>query len=218
MTTRDDHHRARRHRARPVHPGRPEGRPELRRPGEEGLLRRRHLPPRHPGLRRPGGRRPVRQEVEPRRRPRRHRRPGLQVRGRADPRRLRPRRAGDGQRRPEHERQPVLHLRRRPVGPAAQELHDLRPGDEGHGRRRQDRQRAAEQPRPAGFARRDDVGDDRTRSSRPAGMQRADRARITPNRPLQCGCNGPEASVEHEALRVFYQSVTKTLGFEGPLD
>ena len=49
----------------------------------------------------------------------------------------------------------------RPVRPAAQELHDLRPGDEGHGRRRQDRQRPAEQPRPAGFAGRDDVGDDR---------------------------------------------------------
>ena len=37
--------------------------------------------------------------------------------------------AGDGQRRPEHERQPVLHLHRRPDRPAAEELHALRPGD-----------------------------------------------------------------------------------------
>ena len=33
----------------------------------------------------------------------------------------------------------VLHLRRRPDRQAAQELHALRPGHEGHGRRRQDR-------------------------------------------------------------------------------
>ena len=52
----------------------PKAAPELHRPGEEGLLRRRHLPPRHPGLRRPGRRRPVRQEGEPRRGPRRDRR------------------------------------------------------------------------------------------------------------------------------------------------
>ena len=44
----------------------------------------------------------------------RHRWAGLQVRGRAGQGRLPARLAGDGQRRTEHERQPVLHLHRRP--------------------------------------------------------------------------------------------------------
>ena len=77
-------------------------------------------------------------------RPRRHRRAGLQVRGRADQGRLRPRRARDGQRRPEHERQPVLHLPRRPDRPPAQELHAVRAGHEGPRRRRRDRLGAAD--------------------------------------------------------------------------
>ena len=50
---------------------------------------------------------------------------------------------------PEHERQPVLHLHRRPDRQAAQELHAVRPGDQGHGRRRQDRFGAAQLAGPA---------------------------------------------------------------------
>ena len=91
---------------------------ELHRARQEGLLRRRHLPPRHPGLRHPGRRRAVRQEVVARARAASARGgPGYKfedepvqgdyVRGVA----------GDGQRRPEHERQPVLHL---PPGPDRQ--------------------------------------------------------------------------------------------------
>ena len=95
----------------------------------QGLLRRRRLPPRHPGLRRPGRRRPVRQEVVARARPGRDRRSRLQVRGRAGQGRLRPRRARDGQRRAEHQRQPVLHLPPGPDRQAAEELHAVRPGD-----------------------------------------------------------------------------------------
>ena len=108
---------------------------------EQGLLRRRHLPPGHPGLRRPGRRRRVRQEGVTPARPGRDGRSGLQVRGRAGPGRLRPRVAGDGQRGPEHERQPVLHLPPGPDRQAAQELHAVRPGDQGDGRRGQDRRR-----------------------------------------------------------------------------
>ena len=122
-----------------------------------------------------------------RRRPRRDRRARLQVRRRADPRRLRARRARDGQRRPEHERQPVLHLRRRPLRPAPEELHDLRPGHEGHGRRRQDRQCPAKRARPAGFAGRDDLGDDRRGLSTTAGC--AHHAGLAEFRALQCRCN-----------------------------
>ena len=78
---------------------------QLRVPRPPPLLRRRHLPPHHQRLHVPG------------RRPDRHRprRPRLPVRrraaeGRAVPDRLR----GDGQRRSEHQRQPVLpHLRHR---------------------------------------------------------------------------------------------------------
>jgi hypothetical protein len=40
---------------------------------------------------------------------------------------------------PEHERQPVLHLPSGPDRPPAEELHALRPGDEGPRRRRRDR-------------------------------------------------------------------------------
>ena len=40
---------------------------------------------------------------------------------------------------PEHERQPVLHLPPGPDRQAAEELHAVRAGHEGHGRRRQDR-------------------------------------------------------------------------------
>ena len=43
----------------------PKATPELHRPRQQGLLRRRHLPPGHPGLRHPGRRRAVRQEVGP---------------------------------------------------------------------------------------------------------------------------------------------------------
>ena len=63
-----------------------------------------------PGFVVQGGDGAVRQEVVPRAEPGRDRRAGLQVRGRAGPGRLRARRARDGERRPEHQRQPVLHL------------------------------------------------------------------------------------------------------------
>ena len=128
-------HRDRRHRGRPVRRERPEGDRELRQARRAGLLRRRHLPSRHPGLRRPGRRRPVRQEVVARARPGRDRRTGLQVRGRAGPGRLRPRVAGDGQRRAQHQRVAVLHLPPGPDRQAAEELHAVRPGDARHGRR-----------------------------------------------------------------------------------
>ena len=71
--------------------------------------------------------------------------------------RLRPRRAGDGQRRAEHERQPVLHLPPGPDRQAAQELHALRPGHEGHGRRRPDRRRPAQRHATCRTTGRDDV-------------------------------------------------------------
>ncbi len=61
---------------------------------------------------------------------------------------------------PEHEWLAVLHLHRRPHRPAAQELHALRPGDQGARHRRQDRVRAPRRTRPAQRAGRDDDGDD----------------------------------------------------------
>ena len=48
---------------------------------------------------------------------------------------------------------------RRPDREAAEELHDLRAGHEGHGRRRPDRGRPDRRPGPAGRAREDDDGD-----------------------------------------------------------
>ena len=56
---------------------------------------------------------------------------------------------GDGERRPEYERQPVLHRPPEPDRQAAEELHPVRPGDQGHGRRGPDRQCAARRARPA---------------------------------------------------------------------
>ncbi len=49
----------------------------------------------------------------------------------------------------EHQRQPVLHLPPGPDRQAPQAVHAVRPGDQGDGRRRQDRRRAARQPGPA---------------------------------------------------------------------
>ena len=79
--------------------------------------------------------------------------------------------------RPEHERLPVLHLHRRPDRPAAQELHAVRPGDQGPRHRRQDRVRAARRTRPAQRAGRDDDGDDpRGLTRRATGLLTAFRA------------------------------------------
>ena len=113
---------ARRDRLRAVRRRRAADRGELRQPGARRLLRRHDLPPRDPRLHGPG------------RRPDRHRlrRPGLPV-----PRRVLARRrhdgAGrpvDGQRRPGHERQPVLpHLRADAA--SRRSPHRLRPGDVG---------------------------------------------------------------------------------------
>ena len=83
--------------------GRAEDRQQLRLPGPLPLLRRHRLPPGHSGLR-PPGRRPDGH---------RHRGPRLPLRGRtAQTGSLRARLAGDGQRRAEHQRQPVLHHQR----------------------------------------------------------------------------------------------------------
>ena len=95
-------HRARRRR-------RPADGQQLRVPGPLPLLRRRHLPPDHQGLHVPG------------RRPHRHRprRAGLPLRRRAaEARALRDRLGGHGQRRAQHERQPVLRRERRRPGRA----------------------------------------------------------------------------------------------------
>ena len=93
---------------RPDPPGalsgrRAEDRRQLREARERRLLRPRHLSPGHPGLHDPG------------RRSHRHRlgRPGLHVRGRVQRPQGRARCAGHGKRRPEHERQPVLHRHHR---------------------------------------------------------------------------------------------------------
>ena len=52
----------------------------------------------------------------------------------------------------------IIHAR--PDRQAAEELHAVRPGDQGARRRRQDRQRAARRPGPAPRPGRDDLGDD----------------------------------------------------------
>ena len=64
--------------------------------------------------------------------------PGYTVRGRVQRPEGRARRARDGERRPEHERQPVLHRHRRRVPLARRKAHGLRPRDRRHGRRRRD--------------------------------------------------------------------------------
>ena len=97
------------------------------------VLRRRHLPPRHPGLHDPG-RRSDRD---------RDGRPGLPVRRRAERARGRPRRARDGERGPEHERQPVLHRHHRGCSLAERQAHGLRPRHRRHGRRRRDLARSS---------------------------------------------------------------------------
>ena len=106
---------------------RSEDRPE----GEASLLRRPDLSPRHRRLHDPG-RLPDGQ---------RHGRSGLQVRRRVRPGPA-PRQAGaavDGQLRPEHQRQPVLHHARADAV-ARQQARDLRRGHRRQGRRREDRQ------------------------------------------------------------------------------
>ncbi|CAA9210902.1 MAG: Peptidyl-prolyl cis-trans isomerase, partial [uncultured Acidimicrobiales bacterium] len=124
---------------------------QLRHVGPLPLLRRRHLPPDHQGVhvpgRRPGGLRPGRSRLQVRRRA-----PG--------PRPLRGRLPGDGQRRPEHERQPVLHRlgafgRRSPAAVLA-----VRQGGEGPRGRRRDGGRAHLGRRPPEDRRGDPVGDD----------------------------------------------------------
>ena len=75
----------------------------FRKLAQRGLLRRADLPPCDQGLHDPG-RLPAGH---------RHRRPGLHLRGRDQRSQGRPRRARDGQRRPEHERLAVLHRHRR---------------------------------------------------------------------------------------------------------
>ena len=108
---------------------------------------------------------------------------------------------------PEHQRQPVLHLHRRPGRPPAEELHALRQGHQGPRRRRPDRVRAPRRPGPPERAGRDDLGDD------PPGpglsRSRAQRARRRPprgsRRPIgRChprGCSSPRPRCAAPACR-----------------
>ena len=90
----------------------------------------------------------------------RHRRARLHLRRRDQRPQGRARRAGDGQRRPRHERLAVLHRHRRRVQLAGRQAHRLRRGLRGHGRRRS----------PRGGP------DRRRRSPDRAGRHRVDRA------------------------------------------
>ena len=98
---------------------RAEDRQQLRLPRPLPLLRRHRVPPDHPGIRHPR-RRPDRE---------RHGRARLPLRRRAaEGRPLRDRLAGDGERRTEHQRQPVLHHLRAIRCPAPTALRALRQG------------------------------------------------------------------------------------------
>ena len=66
-----------------------------------------------------------------------------------------PRRAGDGQRRPEHQRLAVLHRHHRGGALARRQAHRVRPRDVRHGGRRRARGPADRRPRPPAGARHD---------------------------------------------------------------
>ena len=96
----------------------PRRRSELQAARRTGLLRRPDLPPRHQGLHDPG-RLPAGHG---------HRRPRLPVRGRDQRAQDRARRAGHGQRRPEHQRLAVLHRHARRGAVAGRQAHRVRRG------------------------------------------------------------------------------------------
>ena len=81
------------------------------------------------------------------------------------------------------------------VGTAAEELHDLRPGDEGHGCRGSDRRGQNGRQRPAGGPGQDPEGDSRGRRGRltsRAGLRprrRSLRRDIGDSRSARCRCN-----------------------------
>ena len=79
----------------------------------------------------------------------RHRRPGLHVQGRDQRPQGRQGRAGDGERRAEHQRLAVLHRHHRGRAVAGRQAHGVRRGQRGHGRGRQDRHAAHRRARPA---------------------------------------------------------------------
>ncbi|CAA9481316.1 MAG: Peptidyl-prolyl cis-trans isomerase, partial [uncultured Solirubrobacteraceae bacterium] len=139
-----------RHHHRALRRGRPQDGPELQGPRRQGLLRRPLVPPDHQGLHDPG-RRPAGE---------RHGRAGLHVRGRDQPAQDRPRRARDGQRRPEHERLAVLPGHHAGGAVARRQAHRLRPGHGRPGRPGQARGAAHGRPRQAPGRRDDPVPDD----------------------------------------------------------
>ena len=131
--------------------------PRTQREGEEAVLRRHHLPPRDRRVH-DSGRRSARAG---------HRRPRLQVCRRIPP--LAAAQQGrhpvDGQRRAQHQRQPVLHHAGADAAPRQPAL-GVRRGHRGHGRRPPHRQHAHRPPGPAGQGRRHQRRDDYAHASR----------------------------------------------------
>src|SRR5205814_9639824 len=126
---RDDAYEPRRDRTRALRRGRPEDGRELPEARRRRLLQRRQLPPRDQGLHDPG------------RRSDRHgeRRARLHVRGRVQRAQDRARRAGDGERGSEYERQPVLHRHDGRRSVAGRQAHRVRTSHRRYGSGRLDR-------------------------------------------------------------------------------
>src|SRR5262249_30988703 len=89
---------------------------------------------------------------------------------------------GDGERRPEHERQPVLHRHGGLVPMAGRQAHGVRPRDRRHGRRRRDLDRRPRRLRPAEVAGHDPASG-AARGVGGAGVGTARRRRRTSQNP-----------------------------------